>query len=442
MNFSRLVFISFVLISFLSITSFAQNPPTESNTEKTEAQEKLETQAYKLLDEALGEGQALKLWENRALSFAFAGDLYWKKDQKRAGELFRKSGDELLQGAVQPKEKSDDLFAEYNFYQQRSPRSSIMLLIAKHDADLALELLKKTRPADIQAAMDAKNFPENKNIKKTPTEVLNEQKNKFFVQQELNLEQQFAVKAAEQNPEKAAKIIRESLDKGVSMAAINLIPKVSEKNADLGKELTAEVVDKILNKQFAETPDTELFAAQYLLTQSSRQQTLKQSNENFKPIKIADSDLRAIAEKIADFYLKSTNFQTFFGFGQIQPELEKYAPSKTAALKQKEQEINKIMPESTRGFQDAYKTLGDPDATSETLISEAKKYPSWQKQQFYNTAIDKAVTAGDSEKVRGLLKREADSKQRDDALEYLDSKLIGKAIKDGKLEDAKLLINR
>ncbi|MGI8668896.1 MAG: hypothetical protein ACR2J3_03500, partial [Aridibacter sp.] len=29
-----------------------------------------------------------------------------------------------------------------------------------------------------------------------------------------------------------------------------------------------------------------------------------------------------------------------------------------------------------------------------------------------------------------------------DALEYLDSKLIGKAIKDGKLEDAKLLINR
>ncbi len=441
MYFSRPVSTTLILITFLSLTAFAQTAPTESNTEKNEAREKLETQAYKLLDEAIGEGQALKLWENRALAFAIAGDLYWKKDQKRARGYFRSSADELIQSEIQPKEKSDDLFAEYNFWRQRSPRSVIMLMIAKNDADLALELLKKTRPADIQAAIDAKNLPPNKNVKKNAADMLNEQKNTFLVQQELNLEQQFAIKAAEQDTEKAAKIIRESLDKGVSMSAINLIPKISEKNEDLGKELLGEVVGKLIDSSFAGNPSTELFAAQYLLTQSARPQT-NTNNDQPKQIKVSDNDLRAIAEKVADYYLKSTNYQTFFSLSQIMPDLEKYAPSKIAALKQKQQEINKVIPEDARGFQEAFKTLGDPDATSETLISEAKKYPSWQKQQFYNTAVDKAVTAGDSEKIRGLLRREADSKQRDDALEYLDSKLTSKAIKDGKLEDAKLLINK
>ncbi|MDQ3635853.1 MAG: hypothetical protein M3405_15310 [Acidobacteriota bacterium] len=442
MYFSRLVFTSFILTIFLSTTAFAQISPTESQTVKDEAAEKLEQQAYKLLNEALGEAESLKLWENRALSFAIAGDLFWKKDQKRAKELFRHSADELIQGAIQPKVKSGDMFEEYNFWQQRSPRSVIMLMIAKNDADLALELLKKTRPAEVQTAIDAKNLPPNKNVKKTATEMLNERKNTFFVQQELNLEQQFAIKAAEQNPEKAATIIRESLEKGVSMSAINLIPKISEKNEDLGKELLGEVVNKLINHQFEGNPDSELYAAQYLLTQSARPQTFKIRNDKFKPIKVADSDLRAIAEKIADYYLKSTNYQTFFGFSQILPDLEKYAPSKVAALRQKEKEFDKIMPESTRGFQDAYKTLGDPDTTNETLISEAKKYPSWQKQQFYQTAVDKSIAAGEAEKVRGLLKREADSKQRDDALEYLDSKLTTKAIGDGKLEDAKILIGK
>lgn len=435
---SATLFFTIICASFV----FAQTPATESPTENTEAKEKLEGQAFKLLEEALSEASSLKLWENRALSFAIGGDLIWKKDQKRSRELFRSSADELIQGAAQPKEKSGDMFEEFSYWQQRSPRRVIMLLAAGRDADLALELLKKTRPADLQAAIDAKKLPENKNIKKTASQLMSEQRNSFLVQQELGLEQQFAIKAAEQNPDKAAKIIRESLEQGVSMSAINLIPKVTEKNEDLGKELLQEVIDKLLSNQFDARNTSELYVAQYLLTQSARPQTFKMRNADFKPIKVSDGDLRSIADKIADFYLKAPDYQAFFGLSQVMPDLQKYAPAKITALKQKEQEINKVMPESSRGYQEMYKKLYDPSITSEELIADAKNYPGWQKQQFYQTAVDKSLQAGDSEKIRGLIAREPESQQKTEALDYLDSKLTSQAIKNDKLEDARSLINR
>jgi hypothetical protein len=94
-----------------------------------------------------------------------------------------------------------------------------------------------------------------------------------------------------------------------------------------------------------------------------------------------------------------------------------------------------------RSFQDAYKKLGDPNISAPELIAEAKKYPAWQKYEFYRVGIDKGVEKGETEKVRQLLKGEPESKQKTDALNYLNTKLSSKAIKDGKLDDAKALIN-
>ncbi len=442
MYFPRLVSTSAFILFIFCTLALPQTSPTESKSEKDEAREKLEKQAYKLLDEALGEAESLKLWENRALAFAMAGDLIWKVDQKRAKQLFQNSADELIQGAIQPKQKSKDYFEEYSYWQQRSPRRVIMLMIANHDADFALELLKDTRPANIQAALDAKNTPQIKGQKKSAVDVLNNQRNSYLVQQELSLEQQFAVKAAEQNPDKAAKLIRESLSKGVSMSAINLVQKVTDKNEDLGKELLGEVIDKLLNSQFKQAFNSEVSIAQYLLTQSSRPQTYKSRNPKFKQLKIEDGDLRAIANKVADFYLQTTDFQSFYGLGQNMGELKKYAPSKAEALKKKEQEMSKVMPESLRSYQDMYKKMNDPNAKPEELIAEAKNYPGWQKLQLYQSAINKAIESGETDKVRQLINAEPQSKQRDDALSHLNSKLSSKAIKDGKLDDAKSLIDQ
>lgn len=105
MPISRLLFLA-ILFSVFTFSTFAQDSPTESQTEKDEAREELVKDTLKIVDQSISEIDSLKLWENRALSLAIAGDLLWDSDQKRAKQLFRNSADELVRGAYLPKEKS------------------------------------------------------------------------------------------------------------------------------------------------------------------------------------------------------------------------------------------------------------------------------------------------------------------------------------------------
>jgi hypothetical protein len=93
MRASRLV-VSFILFAFFCSSAFSQIPtpeaqPSPAEPEKDKARQELEKNAFRLLDEAVGDANGLKLWENRALIYAVAGDLYWKTEQKRARKLFR-----------------------------------------------------------------------------------------------------------------------------------------------------------------------------------------------------------------------------------------------------------------------------------------------------------------------------------------------------------------
>lgn len=446
MRASRLVCF-FILLAFFAAESFSQTPtpePSPVEPEKSKERLELEKNAFKLLDDAVGDAGGLKLWENRALVYAVAGDLYWKTEQKRARKLFRDAANEIISGNQIPKEKPKNYWEEYGYWQDTSPRRAILLMIAAHDADLALELLLETRPPDLQAAINQQSLPKppsspNAPEKKTSAQAVNEQKNKYKVQQEIALEQQFAVKAAEQNPKKAAKLIRDSLSKGVSSAVFQLLAKINEKDEDLGKELLGEIIGKILDTDFGEKEDTR-FVASALLQQSFNPQTYKARDEKFKPLKLEEKDLKAIAVKLADYFIGQTDLRNYWSFSETIPLLEKYAPEKAPQLKQKEAAFKKLIPEEQRGWQEVRKLVTNPDTKPEQLIDEAEKYAGWEKFQLYQGAVDKALQAGTGDKIRDLLRNEPAGKQRDDALSYLDTKLSEKAIKDDKLEDAQALV--
>lgn len=433
-----------ILFAFFCLSIPAQTPTPEATPspspepEKSKERLELEKNAFRMLDDAVGDANGLKLWENRALIYAVAGDLYWKTDQKRARKLFRDAANEIIQGNQIPKEKSKNYWEDYGYWQDASPRRSILLMIAAHDADLALELLLETRPADLQAAINAQSAPPAPTTaaaeKKTSAQAINEQKNKFKVQQEISLEQQFAVKAAEQNPKKAAKLLRDSLSKGISQAAVQLLTKINDKDEELGKELLGEVVGKILDTDFAEKEDAR-YVASYILQQSFNPQTFKSRDEKFKPLKVDDKDLKSIASKLADYYIAKIDLRNYWSFADIMATLEKYAPEKMTLLKQKEAAFKKLIPEEQRGWQEVRKLTSDPNIKAEQLIDEADKFTGYEKYQLYSTAVDKAIEAGTGDKIRDLLRNEPSGKQRDDALGYLDTKLSEKAIKDDKLDD-------
>lgn len=439
MKFPRILNAMLALFLTISLTS-AQTSPTESKTEKDKARERLEKEALEMVYQIVNEADSLKLWENRALVFANAGDLLWKTNQKRARKLFRDAADELIRGNAAPKEKPKSYWEEYAWWQDTSPRWTILLTIAQHDADLALQLLQETRPSDLQAAIDAESQIKTAKAK-TAAENVREQKNTRMIQQEITLEQQFAVKAAEQDPKKAARLIRESLSKGVSISAIQLITKVNEKDEVLGQELLNEVLRKLLDADFKQKEDARQIAA-YLLQQSFSNDIFKANNDKFQPVKLADRDLKDLASKIADYFLEATEYEIFWELNQAMPMLVKFAPDKNARLKQKLNAIENLIPEDRKAWSEVNKITSDPNIPAEKLISEAEKFTGYEKHNLYRRAVDKAMMEGTGEKIQSLLQNAPPGKPRDDALEYLSSKLSAKAIRDDQLDEVGKLIGK
>lgn len=439
MQAARSVVIFFLISLFFCGLVEAQDKTNETKVEPTPEKDKarleLEKNALDLADSAANEANGLKLWENRALIYALAGDLLWKTDQKRARQLFQNAANELSLGNAVPKEKPKDYYDDYGWWQDFSPRHAVLQTIATYDADWALELLQETRPPDLQAAIIAQSQPQVPSKQpKTQAQTLNEQKNKYKVQREIQLEQSFAVKAAEQNPKKAAKLIRESLKKGVSSSAIELIYKVRDKDEELANELLNEIVQKIIDTDFKQKDEVVMIAGQFLF-QSGSPELMKSYNPKFKPLKVDEKYLKEIANKLADHYLQSTDRRNSWQIAQISTAIEKYAPEKAAQLK-------KLIPEEQKSRNDINNLLSNPDTKPEKLLEEAEKFAGYEKYELYRAAVDKFAETGQGEKVRELLKNVPESKQRDDALAYLDEKLSAKAIKDDKLDDVQKIISK
>ncbi len=211
MAFPRFVYVTLLILTIFTF-SMAQTSPTASKSEKEKIQKELEAQVLKMLDQAVGDAGTLKLAQNRAIVYAIAGDLYWKFNEKRAREFFRNSANDIVVGndeAEKDKKADDDLYA--GVFDFSDVRAEILPLIAKHDADLALEMLAQTRSAKLSAELAKALLPNAKQ----EGEMFSYSPEKYRVQQEIALEQRFAVLAAEQNPDKAIKLIKDSLFFGI-----------------------------------------------------------------------------------------------------------------------------------------------------------------------------------------------------------------------------------
>lgn len=454
-----LVFAFFLLASS---SVFAQTSPTAASpTEKDKAAKELEKNGIELLDQIAGDAGSLKLWENRALIDALVADLLWEKDKKRARELFRNSANELMQANNQPVDKNkpeDSIY--FGMMGDASPRKTVLQMIAKRDADLALQFLLETRPAKVQEAINAANLAKTQPAKpKTADDFFSGRSQQMQVQQEISLEQSFAARAAEQDPKKAAQLLRDSLSKGVTYEVFGLLEKVNKNDAELAQKLTGEVVAKILEIDFTKDESGRSVAIGFLnrfggaakkpaadAPANSTTATDKAGKDEPKnaPLKVDDKLLKDTANKLADFLLQAKGFDAFFLFSQLMPVLEKFVPEKMPQLKQKQTEIRKQMPAEMLAMQDsfgaAFNNIGS--APPEKMIADAAKMPAFARARIYNQAIDKMAAAGETEKARATLQALPDGKERDSALAYLDSKMAGVAMEKGNLDEAQKIINQ
>jgi hypothetical protein len=434
MKVLRIVFF-LVLVSF-TYSTFAQTNASESQSEKEKKQKELEKLVFELLDQSVSEASNLKLPQNRALVYCVAGDLFWKTDEKHARKLFQDAANDLIvtnQQAEKDKKDSDDPY--FGLWEWGSVREDVLPLVAKHDADLAIELLIQTRSAALIAGIAKASQPTSKQS----GGMFNFDPQANRVRNEIALEQRFAVLSAEQNPDKAIKLIKDSLSRGISWNVLPLLQKLNRKNEKKATELATDIAKQISDTDLTKKRE-DLSAAVRFLQYAENSNTKKDSKE--KRFKFTDSQISEIANKVAETYLKPSNsLDLSIGFSQALPLLEKLLPEKSALLKQRQTELMKTIPPEIKKMQERQK-LWNSATTPEEILEKINEFDESEKATAYSSLLNKIGKIEDEARAKKLIDKIPDEKFRDRATDAFESARITRTVKEGKLDEAKSLIGK
>src|ERR1041385_6548650 len=157
----------FVVLGVTFVPVFAQDPPAaqpQQPTTEDQDKEKAEREknAYRLLDQVIDEAQSLHLTENRVRVQITAADLLWDNNQGRARSLFAMAA-EGVNELNRNQQSNNNINNNNNRRGGQSNRNfqlrqDLVLAAARHDAQLAYQLLNSTKTAPpIEVDQNARN---------------------------------------------------------------------------------------------------------------------------------------------------------------------------------------------------------------------------------------------------------------------------------------------
>lgn len=319
----RAVF-SFLIAVILVSNALSQAP---AKPEYDEATKKLRAEAAKMLRETAGELTRLRLAENRISFAAELASLMWLHDEKEARAMYQQAISDMRflllqldqQMAVPDMTGADDgitggMFGrafsspvERKFRVAMGVRRQIALSLADHDADLAYDFF-------YNSLAELSNSEMKRDIEK---------EDKYF-------EFQFLKRIADADAEKALRYGKRSLSNGVEAHHVELLKSIYKKDAEKGAEFGAEVLAKLKQTKIDGLSHWTLSA---LLDYGAA--TLEDSAKKKKKPVYSRSDLREIADILANFYLSSADEDQAFYAAMAIEKIEKFNPSRAGQLRSK-----------------------------------------------------------------------------------------------------------
>ena len=416
----RLVSLTLSLL-MLSSTAAAQLPQLKQETdeEQAKARKELERKALVMLDETLAGAQTLKLAENRAAVRVQAADLLWSRDEKRARSLFRDAAADIASALGQ-----EDARRSHSGWMLMQLRSHLLFSAASRDSQLALELLRDSRPAAAAAeeagATQTTGDPEA----------------------ELRLEQSIVAQAADSDPKAVLRLAEESLDKGVTFGVLSVLERLRQKDAESATKLTHKIVERLRGQSLTDGREAFSVAASLL-----HMIALPNSGERFaylpnmmpqrtaeprKPLVMDDGDVRELSELVAAAALKDASATGAYGLmlavRPLLPELEKRVPARAAQLRRRLAEMDKTLDPRQKAWAQFETILAKPP---EAMLEEAAKAPAEVREQVYSMAAMKLLHAGDTERARQVISDNLRGAEREQMLGMIEQAEVMRAVEKG-----------
>jgi hypothetical protein len=428
-HFVKSVSILLLLIPLASAQSPADQSAAQA-AEQKKVREERERKAAAIVEEVIKETQSLKLPENRIRIQIALTDVLWPRDEQRARALFK----DAVAGLGDIVAAVDGGDPEYSnlAHLPSQLRQEILQVIAKHDARLALDFLRSTRPTS----------PQQRQYSQPNVEA--------------QLELRIAGEVAAKDSKEALRIGEEALKNGIDYESINLLYKLQPQDKSAAEKLLGDIMGRLRIEDFTKNPASLYIALTLLRTWSENDHAADQGSRTTVHISLSNLDEQA-ARELSGIIINaamnngpgiSPQYRLLSGHlpGVLQqlkpmmPEIERFWPARAGALTRKIGEFEKIN-EAQQGPWAKYRELienGTPDA----LLEASKTAPPEIADNLAQQAAWKAFNQGDAAKAREIIDKIADPRQRNEMTLNIDRQLALRAAEQGTLAEARAVLSR
>jgi hypothetical protein len=459
----RLLITSALLLTCGGI-SVAQNNSSSAATpdaaKQQEEKAKLEAKAAVMLEQVISESQALKLPENRIRVQIVAGDLLWDRSAARARSLFTDAGAVLSQMMVEGDSDRRDTQI------MNQLRRELVLASARHDAELAYQLLRQTQPPP-------------------PTTTAAGNRRREMLDQSDNLEQSLLAVIAATDPKMAYLKAADALDKGEYPFTLSrVLAQLQSKDPEAFKKLSDKTIsrlssDNLLANQSAAnlamnllrpgpragtTGTTDSSANnQQVLTESTYRDLLGNSitaalsatarttpgnNTNqrraprggviigsesrTRPLEVFTEAPRTAQTQTDPSQTQQNSARMLLrGLQGMLPQIDQYLPERSQAVRQKLTELG-MTGSSLENFANQMRNLqGD----SEDLIAAASTAPAPLQSRLYQQAARRAVDEGNTDRALQIANDHLDESARNSIMQAIDFKKLTTSVSTEKLAE-------
>jgi hypothetical protein len=384
----------------------------QDKEKEAEQRRELEKKTVALLNEIASAGWGLKSPENRAFVMRNAADLLWPLDEKRARSLYwdalnainlinpvRRSSSENVSKAEREK-ILQAYYANFNL------RMSLFRQIARRDPQLALDMLRSTRPVPPRLPDSEFAFPDERQI-----------------------EQEIASEVAARDPAQALQLARQSLAKGVTFELIELVNQLNRTDPEKATQFAGEVVAKIQTTNVASDMRASIVAVQ--LVESSRplegnqRGRLSSFGNAGGLLGLNDEQRRTLVDVLTNAALTtSANSNLLYQIRDLMPEIEQFFPERRAPLERKLATFNQTLSKEQRAQVNYSNMIRSGKA--EDLVRSAATTDEATRSMLYQQAAIIALSQGTSDSFREFANKEiSDSGERRKLLDFMDLQEIG-----------------
>lgn len=421
-------------------TVFAQSATSSKSAEEKKAREERDKKALALVDEIIREIEALKLPENRVRMDVALADSLWPRDEKRARSLFKQAVASLGEITVAAAAEGQD--RDYVAQLSQQLRQEILQVATNHDAGLALEFLRATRPASAW------------------------QQSYWQPSAEAQLEMRVAMQVVAKDPKGALLVGQESLKLGLGQEAANLLYSFSAQDKPAAETFLNDIMKQLRSGESSKSQAAPYIALTLLrswfetnraasdpsaerLTASPATLTVDIARELSGMIinEVLNSGSTDAPNELHSISLDGRSPGYYPGqlLGLIQqikpmlPDIEKLSPTQFSALNTRIAEFDKFN-ESRQGAWAKYQKLAETGTAAE-LVQAAKTAPAAVSEGLLQRAAWKAIGQEDAA-AHEFIEKIADPRQRAEMEMNMVRRSFERAQSERKLADARSSLSR